>query len=67
MEKTHLTWSIERGGKCPTCNGATRLVIAPRHWRDADEDEEHELYDEVSGHFCPSCHTLVSLSLNTEV
>lgn len=64
-ENTHITWSIERGGKCPHCGSETRLVLAPHLWRDVDDPEnEIKVVDEVSGHYCPTCQLLVSLSFN---
>jgi hypothetical protein len=68
MENTHITWSIERGGRCPKCGGEPRLVVAPPNWSAADAgDTDYEIEDEVSGHYCPACSILVSLSLNTSM
>lgn len=68
-EKTHVTWSIERDKmKCPYCAGEVRLVLAPHLWRNVDDpDNEIKVIDEISGHYCPTCQVLVSLSLNTSV
>lgn len=68
--RTHFTWSIEVGReKCPTCDRKTILVIAPTYWRadqeDCPEEDDIEVHDEVTGHYCESCERLVSLSLNT--
>lgn len=74
MKTHHVTWSIEEGGRCPQCGGATVLVVAPEEWGIDEEDREGEdcvdiatVYDEVSGHYCKTCERLVSLSLNTDV
>ncbi len=78
-ERTHFTWSIETpGGKCPMCDGKTVLVTFPGNVEPHEGDDNAEafaaagggddwieLHEEVSGHFCPACHKLVSLSLNT--
>lgn len=59
-------------GRCPKCGSETILVTAPLVWGvdednpKNDEDGAVEVYDEVSGHFCPKCRRLRSLSLNTE-
>ncbi len=78
--RTHFTWSIERGDKCPCCGSLTLLVIAPLVWRtdsEANEEymkrkrtkdeptEEPEVNDEITGHWCPKCQHLCSISLNT--
>jgi wobble nucleotide-excising tRNase len=68
---THITWSVENNGKCPTCDSETILVVAPEGWqahfdeRHTDQDDDWaEVVDEVSGHYCRTCRRLVSLSLN---
>lgn len=66
-ERTHITWSIEKDNKCPVCGDAPRLIVAPPHWRDANDSDDYEIDEEVSGHFCPTCRLLISLSLNTFV
>lgn len=67
--KTHLTWSIEQAGKCPTCGGEPLLVCPSSSWTELETGEE-EVIDvsgnEVSGHFCTTCNKLISLSLNTD-
>ncbi len=70
--RNHLTWSVETpGGKCPKCNTKTILIIAPLNWNidddgdNIDNDGDVEVRDEVTGHFCPQCERLRSLSLNT--
>lgn len=67
MNGTHITWSVENAGHCPTCGSETVLVIAPASWQIDGEDEIAEICDEISGHYCKACSKLVSLSLNTEV
>ena len=66
--KTHFTWSIERNGKCPTCNVATILVVA-KIWDTDNQGDEDVLKEppvsEVSAHQCPECNQFCSLSLNT--
>lgn len=81
MVRTHFTWSIEHPrGECPFCGDKTVLIIAPGLW-DVDEEStietvgedryDNELIDgvtvheELTGHYCPKCDKLVSLSLNT--
>ncbi len=69
--KTHITWNIEtKPGKCPDCETETLLALPSRDWRidDPPEDEESDITvdEEVSGHFCPKCRRLTSLSLNTK-
>ena len=73
--KTHVTWSIETpDGKCPKCATATILVSTPEEWKVPHEDEHGEeiendpyltVHDEVTGHVCPKCSRLCSLSINT--
>jgi len=70
MSKTHITWSTEEHeGKCPECETATVLVVALAVWKLYDEEGECDdtvtVNEEVSGHWCPECERLVSLSLNT--
>jgi hypothetical protein len=74
--KTHLTWSTwsaETGPEsCPTCNGPTVLVMPYPMWDVRDEDgepienDEVEIAEEVSGHYCRVCRKLTSLSLNAQ-
>lgn len=68
---THITWSIEKDGRCPKCNSRTVLVVAPEWWQvDPDSenaelaDDEYNVVEEITGHYCPSCGDLVSLSFN---
>lgn len=68
---THLTWSIENGGKCPTCAAKTILVVAFGQMKIANEKDQRrldreivEVGEEISGHFCATCETLTSLSFN---
>jgi hypothetical protein len=68
----HLTWSDENpGGKCPACSAPTILVIAPPDW-EVDSEADHEqagwnvgVTEEITGHWCPECHQLRSLSFNS--
>ena len=74
--KTHVTWDRSLNNKCPDCQGETLLVVALGEMRIAEGDEgtfqnAHyeeteivEIEEEISGHYCPECHQLVSLSLN---
>jgi hypothetical protein len=77
---THFTWSIERGDKCPRCGSLTLLVLAPLVWRTDPEanaeymkkkrtkeepTEEPEIIEDISGHWCPKCWALASLSFNS--
>jgi hypothetical protein len=68
---THLTWSIEVGdNQCPDCKVDTVLVVAPLDWSVDQEGRKYEgeyatVHDEVTGHWCPKCERLRSLSLNT--
>lgn len=70
---THLTWNMEKDGRCPICNGETILLIAQEWWVVSDEEkwdmegvdgELTSVGEEVSGYFCPTCQILTSLSLN---
>ena len=69
----HLKWSIERAeNKCPDCGGDTLLIVAPLQWdvdSESDPNDEQggsvEVNEEVSGHYCPECCQLTSLSVNT--
>lgn len=68
--RNHLTWSVEtHDGKCPECNVETVLVNAPSYWmpdnHGRDSGDDVEVVDEVTGHYCPKCKRLRSLSLNT--
>ena len=70
MDRTHITWSIERNDACPTCGSPTVLVSAPTEWAIDEEDRTADSYavevsEEVTGHYCLACCKLVSLSLNT--
>lgn len=70
--KTHLTWSVElHDGTCRDCGSSTLLVMPFLEWKVNDPGDDDadtvEIGDEVSGHFCPKCRKLVSLSLNTEI
>jgi hypothetical protein len=65
-----LTWSVgTEEGTCPKCDARTVLVVAPDMWRMVDEDAGADpgvsIYDEVSGHACPKCNRLISLSFNS--
>jgi hypothetical protein len=74
--RTHLTWSVEKDGKCPKCRSLTVLITAQGH-RTIHEDGYREqggkrelpdyasVDEEVSGHWCPKCQRITSLSLNT--
>jgi hypothetical protein len=76
----HTTWSMETNGECPNCAIPTVLVVASA-WFAGSEQPEYEkatgdktvageyvsVDEEVTGHWCPKCQRLVSLSLNTEV
>lgn len=68
--RTHFTWSIEQDGKCP-CGEKTALVIVGSEWQIDSEDPLYRerdyasVEDEVSGHWCPECQRLVSLSFNS--
>jgi len=75
--RVHLTWSVEHPmGTCQHCNGKTVLAIAPSAWdvdsesAQADGFDENEFVDgvetdaEVTGHWCPGCRSLVSVSVN---
>ncbi len=66
----HLTWSEERkDGVCPFCGARLVLLVAPPQWVNANlmdgSDPMYGLDEEVSGHYCPECCRLLSLSLNT--
>jgi hypothetical protein len=75
----HITWSIEKGDRCPGCEGETVLLVAISEMRIAEGDEDTfqdkfyqnnpdgfvEVPEEISGHFCPGCQRLVSLSMNS--
>ena len=73
--KTHLTWSMEHNGNCPTCGSVPILVVAFGEMKIADSDNQNDAYEEeggtvgieeeISGHYCRSCRKLTSLSLNT--
>lgn len=73
MPRTHFTWSIEGPrGLCSECNGETALVIADGEWKVDYESPlcdslggYAEIREEITGHYCPNCRKLVSLSLNT--
>lgn len=67
---SHITWSIETPvGCCPRCGTATILCCPDTEWGEVDPPRDGDGYqfvgDEVSGHVCPNCATLCSLSLNT--
>jgi hypothetical protein len=69
---THLTWSIENDADIhKECGGKIVLVTAFHQMVVHSEDPEFkdvdmvEVDEEISGHFCMGCRTLVSLSLNT--
>lgn len=67
---THFTWSIERSEHCPKCLGEVVLVVSKGGWFIYDSkgeatDDEAEIDEEVTGHWCPECLLLTSLSLNT--
>ena len=74
-KRTHLTWSEEKNGKCPSCRCLTVLVTAPASWNIHEDGREQcgktelpdyaEIAEEISGHWCPKCQRLTSLSLNT--
>lgn len=72
-ERTHFTWSVEApGNRCPTCSTETVLVISDCEWKvDYENPRAEELggsveiHEEITGHYCPDCQKLVSLSLNT--
>lgn len=73
---THFTWSIEQADSCPNCKGETLLLVAFGQMSIAEGDantfqnkhyEEEgsvEIDEEISGHWCPECRKLVSLSFN---
>lgn len=69
---THFTWSTEKKDACPECSGQTVLVIA-RAWEADSENESHsdiagewvEVAEEITGHWCPECRALRSLSFNS--
>jgi hypothetical protein len=71
MMRTHFTWSVENNGKCPECGQKTVLISVPLSWdtdyntRKANQPQEVEVSDEVTGHYCLKCQRLRSLSLNT--
>jgi Zn finger protein HypA/HybF involved in hydrogenase expression len=67
------------GGKsvCNTCNSRTFLIIAGSDWdidREGFEESGHNPADasdhcvmvreEITGHFCPQCEKITSLSFN---
>lgn len=63
-KRNHLTWSEERDdNRCPTCGRKTLLVIAPHDWN-VDEGDSVEVHEEITGHYCPKCQRLRSLSFN---
>jgi len=76
---THLTWSIERGHFCPSCGTPPVLISAPSEWHADSEQPEYEaatgdttvadnyvtVDEEITGHWCPKCCRLLSLSLNS--
>lgn len=71
-QQTHVTWSIERDGRCPSCRVVTILVSAPSLWSVPDQErtpkplpDVADVHEEITGHWCPKCERLVSLSLNT--
>lgn len=68
--RTHFTWCLEQCDQCcPTCKSKTVLVSPGLYWHvdyEADpEENEVELREEITGHFCLKCLKLTSLSLNT--
>lgn len=78
IERTHMTWSIEQSpGRCPICGSETILILPSIHWIPAEgdagtaqqeaynRDQEIEVPEEISGHWCEKCDMLCSLSLNT--
>jgi len=66
----HLTISDElAGGECPDCKTQTLLVTTGLWDVDEDSDPDWNYPDglnltEVSGHYCPQCESLKSLSIN---
>lgn len=68
MTKTYLHWSREREPyRCPICNDTTVLLIVPNIWHDVDfSDQEYEIAEEITGHYCQTCRRLISLTINQE-
>lgn len=80
QEKTHITWTFGEIGDgkynvCCRCNSKTMLVIAPAIWDIdsepfAEGEKNHndagiiDVDEEISGHYCPECRRLTSLSFN---
>ncbi len=65
----HLSHGETHDGKCATC-GTETLLVSMRGFH-VDCDAEHELAgdvvetnDEITGHYCPACQVLTSLSFN---
>lgn len=76
IKRTHLTWSAENNEKCPSCRCLTVLVTPMASWNihedgyreqggKAELPDYAEVGEEISGHWCPKCQRLTSLSLNT--
>lgn len=63
--ETHFTWSIENSGCCPKCGKETTLIVAPSCWYVHLGDGEVEVDDEKTAHYCNTCQSLTSLSVNT--
>lgn len=68
---SHITWSIEKDGRCPKCKSVPVLIHAPALWGVDPDDVGPDRFDEaevdegVTAHYCKTCCVLTSLSLNT--
>jgi hypothetical protein len=62
---------------CDTCGSRTLLVYPTSYWNvdsepyksgepDVEDPADVEIDAEVSGHFCPTCRRLTSLSVNAD-
>lgn len=67
----HVTWTQEtHDGRCGVCGSAVVLVLASPDWSADQNSNQYEdgidIQAEVSGHWCPECDCLTSLSLNQD-
>lgn len=70
--RTRLHFSDEhRDVVCPTCSSQTILIHSSDVFQVADDDKCREFHAgietelEISGHWCPKCHVVTSLTINS--
>ena len=76
MPVRHITVCNEKNEACGDCGGPVILIVAPHVWEIADPENAAkvvgesdsidcvEVSEELSGHYCPKCERLCSLSFN---